>query len=180
MQPNKRNTRTIVIILVALALVGILVYVFSLSRRQANKPAPQTVSHYDAASHETVRTIPGEKTQTGEPAGYPVFLGMATLANYGLSSDQLTNMKDAFYQYSLMHSLNIKQVSIAVDTIHSSMENQGQANERSVIDCNVVFDGKTTEKATLYYSGLSDMELVLADPQSNAQLYDSGNIAATH
>lgn len=178
MNPTPHRTRNRLIIAAILVLVCIGIIVLSISHK---KPTPVTqsknteTSHYDANSHQTVSTIPGENNTSGTIGNAPYYLGVNTLINHGVASDQITNMETAFYQYSQVNNLNIKQVSISVDTVATGFLHQGTDDQISTATFNVVFDSKTTVKAQLQYSGLSSMELFLYDT-NGAQLYDSGII----
>ncbi len=159
--------------LLVLIAAGLTLLVRHNHAAKAAAPAPAII-HYDANSGKTVRTIPGEQNTNGTSANAPYYLGAEVLLQHGMTSDQLTNLEKAFYQYSQINNLGIKQVSINPDTFTTGILNQGTANQTNTADFNVVFDSKTTVHAQARYSGLDSAELFLTDSSSGKQLYDSG------
>lgn len=178
MNPDPQNRRRTIIILVVVSALLVAALVFLFTRGTNNGSTGDTsgtiVTKYDANSGETVRTIEGE-SNTGT-SGTQVYLGTNELLNRGLSSNQITNLQTAFYRYSALKNLGIRQVSISVKTIETSVTGQG-ANRVYVAKFGVVFDEKTTVRASLNYSGLNSVQLFLYD-LSGALLYDSGVISA--
>ncbi len=173
---NERRKKNILIgtLVGVVVLIGVLVIVIqSLHKNSTKSNTAVSTTHYDANSGDSVRTIKGEVNTYGTNPGMPIFLGIDTLITHGLSSDQATYMKQAFFNYSQVNHLNIQQVSITSSSVTTGILNPGTDNQANYANFSVIFDDKTKVTAQLQYSGLYNTELFLYDAKGT-QIYDSG------
>lgn len=98
-----------------------------------------------------------------------VFSGTSALINSGLTVNQVSALKQAFFKYkSSAQSIVINQSSVE----------PGPHNPNGIgftINFTVAIDSKLS-KAAVSYSGLNDIRLYLYDPQNNSLVFDSGVI----
>jgi flagellar basal body-associated protein FliL len=169
-----KPNRKIIIILIAFAVI-VIAAVSLLSSHKGNNKTPNLDSgrYYDAKSGQTVSNPAGKAPDTyGTPSDQPIYLGISSFIDSGLSDDQLTRLKYAFYNYSIQNKKNIKEVSIDINSIKPGPHNPN-TNAPFTINFNVTFDRKATYRAKVEYSGLEDIRLFLYDQKTNAQIYDS-------
>jgi hypothetical protein len=101
------------------------------------------------------------------------FTGTNALLNNGLTVDQISNLKEAFFQF--------KKSAQTINIVPSSVEpgaHNANVDTSFTINFNVLIDS-TSYKATIKYSGLDDTELLLYTPQNNTQVFDKIVVTST-
>lgn len=183
MMPNqpKDHTKLILIagILVSAVVVIVCLLVFgSHSKTPSNGVGSPSADHYDPTSGETVSNPSGKGPDTyGQNSNAPLFLGTSNLLNYGLTTDQVADVKLAFTNYSTSLKTPVKQVSIDVRSIKASPPGHEDPNAPSYVTFNVVLDNATTYAAKAQYNDLESIELFLTDPKTGRLIFDSGVIS---
>lgn len=94
------------------------------------------------------------------------FINAASLLNYGLSSSQVSSLKQLFFTYSP----SAKTIAIDANTIQSGPRNPNSTTTWF----SLTFNGNIDElnyTATVEYSGLDTTKLTLTNPATGAQLF---------
>lgn len=169
---NKR----MLIVLGGFASLFILVLLIIILTVQTKKSDTSTgATYYDPLSHETVSNPPGKAPDVfGSNPDRPVYLGFDDLLNNGLTLDQLSFLKTGFYNYSKA-SGGIKEISVDIASITNSHD-KATPGSAFVIEFNVRTDRKNDFLAQIQYRDLSSLKLILLDPKTRAQVFDSGLI----
>jgi hypothetical protein len=164
--------------LALVAVVVIVAVVLSL-RSQPQYPADNT--YVDPASHETISDPHGKSPDVnGSAPDQPIFLGLSKLTERGVSQFQINDLKEAFYRYKKASNKPVKEVSIYVDTVQVIPFDPHTATEPvTTVKFDVLIDRKDRLNAKMTYDTTSAMRLVLSDPNSHNQVYDSGVIDLT-
>jgi len=171
------NKRKVIFLAVCLILTAGLYLGFF--RPESKQPVGDgsTGLYVDPLSHETVSSPIGKAPDIyGSTANLPLYLGFSKLYDHGISDQQLSGLKTAFYNYSQKQATPIKEISIDVDHI-TSQYNPASNDTHFYILFNGTFDRKTAYKAKAQYSGLNDIRLLLTDSSGKAT-FDSGVITA--
>jgi hypothetical protein len=164
------NKKLIIIASIFTALIVLVLILFGGSKKQANKP---TSGYYDSFSHQTISNPPGETPETGGAnSNNPIFLGIDKFLNYGVTSDQLNNIKFAFYGYSKSLPSPIKEISIDVDHISTQNIVSGDSSQY-LVNFNVKFDREKVYQAKLDCSGISSVRLYLINSSTKKVIFDS-------
>lgn len=179
MPPIVLNNRKIFI--AGSAALAVIVFVVTLlmnsdAKNQANPtPTPQTNQRYDANSGDTVSDPEGKAPDSyGVSKDMPLFLGFASLLDYGITKYQLDATKTAFYNYSQTKTPKIKEVSIGSGTIKAAPRNPNAPSSTDYVTFDVLIDQKTTYKAKLEFSRLTVVRLYLYS--GSTLVYDSNGI----
>jgi len=179
------NSRRKLILIIAgsvvlLGVIGLVVSLLTSGNQQKNGTAGtgDTTSHFDPVSKETIVTQNGKAPETGGgDSTRPIFAGIDKLLNYGITTQQLSSLQFAFTQYAPTAGSST-QISLAVDDI--TTDRAPDPDGRFFVLSHVVVNQKDTYKLKLFYSGLSDVQLVLYDSSGQSQLFDSGVISDTN
>ena len=165
------NRRVLAISLGVLVIIAGMVLIAQHNSKTPN--AGSAGEHVDQFSHEVVSNPPGKTPDTyGSEPNTPLYLGFDKLMNNGLSLDQMKNVEQAFYKYSLSLSKPLKQVSVGADDIKTSHD-PSDPNSPFVILFNVQFDGKDIYPAKVQYIGLDDVRLFIMSADNSKVIYDS-------
>jgi flagellar basal body-associated protein FliL len=155
MQSRNKQLVWIAIVLFFLALAAALFLIFAPDHSKQSASTTQV----DPLSHETVSSPTGKQPDIyGQPKNTPLYLGFAKFSDYGLGTDQVDNLKLAFYRYSQTLNAPIARVSIDVDSIVAG-HNSADPNSPFSLQFNVQFDSKDTHKARVEYTGINDVRL---------------------
>lgn len=130
----------------------------------------------DKTTGETIRTIEGENESLSPDDGVPIFLGVTTVLDHGISSQQLGYLKTGLRQFSTINALGIKKYSINDKTYVSGVVDQDTPSETNQAKFDIVADDKTTYKVDLRYQNLEQTEVYIND-SSGKLLFDSGVFA---
>jgi len=98
----------------------------------------------------------------------PVFIGTSALINSGLSSEQIILLEQALSQY---------QEKAKVFKINESSVEPGPRNPNTSTQFSLNFSlsiENTPYNATLNYTSITNINLILYNPTTDAQVYDSG------
>ena len=114
-------------------------------------------------------------SSTGNPKPTPspsaeagiTYTGADSLTQQGATNDQIDDLKFAIYKFAK----SAKTVTITNAEHAHSMAPDGAAIDSTAF--NITID-QASYKGNLFLSGLESARLVLKDPQTGAQLYDSG------
>lgn len=128
--------------------------------------------YYDKPSGETV-SDPSWKTKDNYATNdnQPIYLGFSTLLDYGMTQNQMTGVRYAFYQFAKKQNPPIKEVSIYVKEIQQITENGNQ-----YLEFKVRTDRKTDYRARIEYTGLNAITLHLYDIKTNKEVFNSGSL----
>lgn len=166
----KRNRVIAIAVLVILVVVGLTAIIVS---RPNNKKSDDR--YIDSWTGQVVSNPPGKDRDTfGQPNDRPVFLGLHELLNQGMTQDQLDSLKDNFYEYSKTLKESIKEVSINVAEVTSERKDVNNKT-RFFLYFEVKFDRKDIYKATVDYTGLDSVTLILTD-SFGKEIYDSAKV----
>jgi hypothetical protein len=109
-------------------------------------------------------------TQPTQPSRYDInFQGTDNLTNIGITSFQLQAMEQGFFTFAP----SVQTVTINAKSM-SNVSRDDTTGEFSMT-FNVTLDNHPNYRASIVYSGLSTLRLVLNNPQG-AQVFDSGDI----
>jgi hypothetical protein len=97
------------------------------------------------------------------------FRGMSGLIDSGLTSDQITVLKQAFFTYKN----SSRTVIIDTNSIAPGPRNSNSADPSFTINFRVSIDSKTYT-ATIRYADLSNVQLYLYDQATGSIVFDSG------
>ena len=98
------------------------------------------------------------------------FVGFSNFLNYGMSSSQLNNLEQAFFQYSK----SIKTVAVNTASISPAPHNPNSASTMSTVSFKVTVDS-TSYNAVMNYDNLGDdYSLYLYNPSNNSLVFNSG------
>jgi hypothetical protein len=175
--PKTTNPRILAAVILGLMLLGII-FVLTKDATSSKKPVTNLNSgtYYDANSGETVSNPTGKgPDHYGVASKVPIYLGLSSLINFGVSNSQITLTQSAFLQYSKKNNNNIQEVSINSNSIQALTRDQDTST--SFVKFKVVFNRTTTDTAQLDYSDSGAIDLHLYDPSSSAQIFDSGSIS---
>jgi len=100
------------------------------------------------------------------------FKGTGALINVGLTTEQLSDLEQDFFQYKpSAHTININTASVEPGPYNPSV------STTFTVNFNVSIDSKLY-KATIGYSGFSAIQLNLYNPQSNAVVFSSSTVSS--
>jgi hypothetical protein len=103
-----------------------------------------------------------------------MFVSINSLLDYGVSAPQLSNLKQAIFQFSN----SIKKVIVDPNTVSTAPHDPNSDSILNAISFAVVIDGKSYNATMNYYSLGDNIRLYLYSPQTNAVVYDSGATSA--
>ncbi len=169
---NLSRNKKIGIAIGAFIIIGLIVlFVSFLGKETQNK----TDVYYDPASKETIDDKADKTPEILEDnaSTEPVFLGFGKLIEYGLSQDQLTNLKTAFNTYLGKGNNGKREVSLYVDSISSYKVNDVPDSDFG-LSFDVIIDRKTKLSAIMYQLKVSDIQLKLNKEGSDKAIFDSG------
>lgn len=160
------------------ALFVIIIVLLSIMSAGRDQTAlKETELRYDSNSGDTVSDPAGKTPDTyGTLADAPIFLGFERLVGEGVTIDQLNSLKYAFYQYGKTAKLNLKEVSVSVDTVSPVPHDRFSSSTVDKINFNAILDQKTKVKVTLEYWEFESIRLLLHDSTAKKLLYDSGEV----
>ncbi len=167
---NLSRNKKIGIAIGAFIVIGLIVlFVSFLGKETQNK----TDVYYDPASKETIDDKADKTPEILEDnaSTEPVFLGFGKLIQYGLSQDQLTNLKIAFNTYLGKGDNGKKEVSVYVDSVTSNPIDRETGGNPS-ISFDTLIQRKEKLSAVVTYSGVADIQLKLN--QGTKLVFDSG------
>lgn len=175
MQLANRRVLIVAGVIIGLALVIVIVLAIAKSNTSNSSATGTDVQVVDKNSGDTISSPVGKTPDVfGVLKDAPLYLGTANLLDYGLSDVQIQDVKYAFYKYTTSTTPKIMQVSVSKN-ITSIPHDRNDVNSKFGLTFNVVFDNKTTLKATLNYFNTDSIELFLYD-SSNQLKFDSGSI----
>jgi hypothetical protein len=183
---NLTGRRKIIIIGIALFIIiaGVALFANNSSDKGTDDIKDITTGedqYYDENSKQTISDPEGKTPDVyGQNPDAPIFLGTASLLDYGVASDQEQDMQFAIYQYFNGKNEKVKEVSVAVDTIAPVPRDRNSASTRETINFDIVVDRKTTYKVKMEYFDLVSIQLYLYDSTGATQLYDSGVVSNQH
>lgn len=160
------------LLLVLLTLAAFATLSSKSQQSDATKGTTKTV--VDPVSHQTLVTQAGQSPETnGSTVSGPAYLGLSSLLQYGLTTDNIASLQLALSDYSGFKT-GVSQVSLAVDDItQQSPSANGDASGRWSIKSNLVADNKKTYGITFFYD-TSAIEVHLYDTKTGSLLYNSG------
>jgi hypothetical protein len=129
------------------------------------------INNFDSVLSTSV-SVNGSTQQVSIPAssGETNYSGFDALLDHGLTSVQANNLQTAFAKYDSGAS------TISVDTSSvSTTMNNGSSPPTQLMNFTATIDGKDYS-ASVDYTDLSSVRLVLYDQSSHKQLFDSGKI----
>ncbi len=170
----RENGRTYLLIaVVTVLLIAPFVYL-AVKKGNLSGKTSSTGEYYDKNSGETVSNPAGKAPENfGGTADHPVYLGFSKLLDIGVSKYQLEALKYAFEQYGKSSNQSPKEVSLTVDSIHSTLHNPSDPNSKDTVTFDVTLDRKQAYKAKVEYSDITAVRLYLSDPQTGSLIYDS-------
>lgn len=171
MQSATNKKPLIIAAIITVLILGLAIY---FAFRPGHKSSSSDNRYTDKFSHEVVSSPTGKQPDTyGRPGNTPLYLGFDKLLNFGLTSDQLTLLKNAFYSFSSKQSAPFKQISIGVDNINSGHDDSNPSSP-FYIKFNFQVDQKKIYAATAQHAGLDDVRLLVYDGAKS--VYDSGSL----
>ncbi|MDB5168793.1 MAG: hypothetical protein JWO41_149 [Candidatus Saccharibacteria bacterium] len=172
---NKLSARSKALIALVL-FVGLIIMVVGLSHSgNKNKPAvdPKSGLYYDKNSGETVSNPSGKTPDTyGTTPTALTYLGFSRLLDYGLGSDQLTNVKYAFQDFSTKQNLRLTELSVGKDSVTAGRT----SSDDSYLDFTVLANRKTTYLARILYADDQSITLTISDT-NHKTVYTSDTLA---
>ena len=130
----------------------------------------QAGEYYDPLSKQTVSDPPDKGPDVfNSYSNLPVYLGFDALIDQGMTLEQLSTLKLAFYNYSQTLPKPIKEISLAVDSIDTERE-----GSIWYISFPVRFNRQTDYQAKVDYTDLDTIRLYLSDNDGQV-LFDSQN-----
>lgn len=169
---NKRNLIIAGGVVVLLIIIGSLFLAQQARDTSTESTENQETETVDQNSGETVSDIAGKSPETfGQLPDTPAYLNIDEFITNGLTTEQLDNLKYAFYKYTTSTNPKIKQVSITKDSVVAAPPN---AEGKSTAQFEVEFDGQAKTKATLVYFDES-VELTLTDT-AGKKIFESGTV----
>lgn len=100
--------------------------------------------------------------------------GSSALINHGVTSQQLNNLKLAFFNFFQSKHLEVR--GLVLSNVVKSPHDPNSATTVDTISFIVTLDNKTIYNGRIDYSNLSTIRLYLYDNNNGALVYDSGNI----
>ena len=167
---NLSRNKKIGIAIGAFIVIAIIVLFVSFLGKE---PQNKTDVYYDPASKETIdeRVDKTPEILEDNASTEPVFLGFGKLVQYGISQDQLTNLKTAFNTYLGKGDNGKKEVSVYVDSVTSNPIDRETGGDPS-ITFDTLIQRKEKLSAVVTYSGVADIQLNLS--QGTKLVFDSG------
>lgn len=170
--PSASNKRPLIIGGIIIAAILALAIYFAF--KPAHKNTTTDKRSTDKFSHEVVSSPSGKQPDVyGQPGNTPLYLGFDKLLNFGLTSDQVSLLKNAFYSFSSKQTPPFKQLSVDVDHINSGHDDSNPSSP-FYTKFNFQVDQKKVYAATVQHAGLDDIRLLIDDGSS--QVYDSGTL----
>jgi hypothetical protein len=141
----------------------------------SSSPKPSASSSSAPTSSTTATPAPTPTpTQVSDVPSQPDYSGFDSLLNIGLSADQEDDAQYAFVKYGQAKNMNIVDVSIDPNSVTLALHTVNDSTNTASF--NVTVNDQTVYVGKLNYSGLTAAELILTNPQSGTQVYDSGTI----
>jgi hypothetical protein len=135
--------------------------------------------HSNPTSTANQATTSPTATPTPSPANpalgstAPNYTGFDDLLNYGLSSDQESDLKYAFTKFAASTNQHFSEVDL---TNIAVAPHDSTSSAPDTATFNVTINNQINYQGRLAYSNLTAAELYLTNPQTGAQVYDSGLI----
>lgn len=163
---NKKN------LLIAATVVFLLTFSVLIFLNSKEADTVETNEYYDHASGETVSDPEGktpEKFGVNDPR--PLYLGFSNLLETGISKYQVEATEIGFDLFAEQQNNTVKEVSIFVDTINRESFDSDSPNRVRRVSFDVLINRKDTYQATLEYTNITSVELILRD--NNKEIFRS-------
>lgn len=177
---NGQENPKLKLIVYGAVIIGILFAILTIVTIQNKKRSDVTKpgSYYDPGSGETVSNPAGKTPERfGDNSSTPIFLGFDDLLNVGVTSQQLAAIKQAFNNYSLDGSKNIKEISLFVTTIKRLAPNRDTNDYGDVVTFDIKIDREQLLSAKVESTSVKVSRLYLY--KNGSQLvFDSNDVDA--
>lgn len=172
-QDSKQKKKLIII--GGVVLLVIIVLIFQLGGG-SKKPASDRGTYYDVASGETISNPDNKDPEHSESQSLtPTYLGFSKLLTVGITQDQLDGIKLGFSRYPALQDKDTpREVSIYVDTVVANSADID--SDFNTVTFDIIVNRQTKLFATVQYSGLSDIQLLLKNRSGGSTVFDSGVI----
>lgn len=166
--PNNQRRKLIQLASIILLSATAVTLLFMWLGRFEQNNGRSTNEYYDPLSKQTVSNPPGKGPDTfNSYESLPIYLGFDALIDQGMTLEQLSALKLAFYEYSRTLSQPIKEISLAVDNIDTERE-----GSIWYISFPVRFDRQRDYKAKVDYTDLDTIRLYIYN-NSGQVVFDS-------
>ncbi len=166
-----------------IALLAILIFLIIAGSRKksADTQTNQTSAgdYYDSKSGQTVSDPANRAPENyGGTTAQPVFLGITSLLNIGVTNYQLNATKQAFEQFAAALKKPGKEFSVTVASITSIPEDKNNPDSRPTASFELTIDRTASYQARLEYFDVTAVRLVVPD-SSGKSVFDSGTVDLT-
>jgi hypothetical protein len=135
---------------------------------------PKSVGYASLPASQQAATL--KQQQAAASNQPPSFLGMDTLITDGVSTEQVQAMETAIENFAQTTNLHLTSTVIDDSSVQAGAPNEN--NEALfTVDFSVSING-TSYQAVLDYTGITSAELILSNPSTGAQVFDSGMLSA--
>lgn len=169
---NRRNLIIGGAVVVLLLIICGLFFLQQARNSGTGSTENQETETVDSNSGETVSTIEGKSPELfGMLPDTPSYLNLEEFLTVGLTTEQLNNLRYAFYKYTTSTNPKIKQVSITKDSVVALPPN---ADGKVSASFEVAFDGQPKIPGKLVYFEES-VELTLTNT-AGQKIFESGTV----
>jgi hypothetical protein len=176
MPPTNSNRRFWPIVAIGLIVASIILAAVLFQHRSGGNDTSGN-RYYDPGSGETV-TDPANKSPDLYGAdSADIYLGFSKLLDQGLTSDQLTAVKDQLKLFSDTKKLNATEFSLDASTLKQESPNIDANDPTTRIRFTLKVNRKTTYPVVLEYRSINTIRVIVQ--QNNGSLfYDSKTVSA--
>jgi len=171
MTPRKKFIVIIIVLFIVISIITIIVAIVNQNNNEqigSNEPPKQTTS-VDEVTGETIIETEG-KVPEGVANDGVIILGFSKLIDYGLSSNQVSQVKNAMVFYTRERLSNVKRISLDFSTAKMSVD-QESGNKKITAD--IVIDNERRQLISMTYVSINDMWVQIFNKETNQELYNS-------
>lgn len=166
MSPRKKIFIVVGIFIGLFLIITLITLSVSHSKKSSSSSSTtgsSTSTYTDSASGTTVSDPSGKAPE--DTSGYDgiIYLGFSKFVDYGISNDGLTTIQvaaETYYQSTKIDSQTVKQVSVAVDTIVQSSDDDTGLNQ---MKANLIINNKITNHMIISYDAAGDTSVDITD-----------------
>jgi len=167
---NQKKKLLIILSVFFLFIITISVIYFTINKTKETNTLDNnsnTDIYIDPGSGETIYS---SSNKSSEKSNETIFLGFSKLLNIGLTSTQVEKIKNYFTMYATLNNLNIKEVSIAIDSIKQTINKESGEKTLSFVTT-INRDYKLDAKIS--YNGINNIILNLYNQNDVKQIFTS-------
>lgn len=170
-----RTARIRQVIILGGAAIGFVLIVFAL--QSLSGPRPSKDSNQQTSDTTQGNTNTNTAANENELATPKEGTDFSPLLNVGVKSSYINGLQFALYQYANPRGISVRNATVPENGVtHTVPDVSGPGPYYHTYDFTIKLDASHSFKAKLVALNAYNVQVILYDLSSNAQLYDSGSI----